>query len=383
MSRILVFSPVPTHPQTAGHRARIAATTRYLREMGNQVGFVYLRGMNQGSDEDLESMQADFGPSLFVPSFEERYNGIARGGSPPFKGVDDWYDDRLSVFLKEVCCDWRPDVLWVNYVALSKIFEDYPGKCLRVLDTHDVFSERKRTLERFGLSAGDWYEFESGEEIKAIQRAHITLAITWEDAAALRRLGASRVFTLGHLGDAKSLLASANKCPTILYFASGGSVNALTLQRLCQEVFPQVLAGIANARLLVAGKVCKTSDTLTHHSSLELLGPVTCLTSVLERAGAVCNPEIAGSGISIKNLTTLSCGVPLVTTPAGARGLRTGYDQGVLVAEDTEGLAAQLVRVLTDNLLNAQLRKAGQQNARRYFAAQQRRLARLQSIFPQ
>ncbi|MCB0416522.1 MAG: glycosyltransferase family 4 protein [Bdellovibrionales bacterium] len=378
MKRILVFSPVPTHPQSAGHRTRVYSITRCLRALGHKVGFVYLRGMNQHFDEDLASMKQEFGNDFFVPEFEERYNGKYHAKCESQYGVDDWYDDRLRRFLCGACQDWRPDVLWVNYIALSKVLQDYAPACIRVLDTLDVFSHRQQILSKAGFDSGNWYRFDSVEESKALGRTDLALAITRQDASQLRRYNRCRVFTIGHLGHVTPINRFPGCPPTVLYFASGGEVNAATLNRLCNEVFPLVQQRIPEARLVIAGKVCGTLTST--RSNPELLGQLPSLAGVFAKADVVCNPEIAGSGLSIKNLTTLSHGIPLVTTEAGMRGFRWGATHGVLVGSSNEQLAEHIIRLLRAHRHRATLGAAGLACMRRYYAAHRRGLLRLNSL---
>lgn len=43
MKKILLVSPTPTHPQTAGNRTRVDGLLSGLRELGHDVYFCHIR----------------------------------------------------------------------------------------------------------------------------------------------------------------------------------------------------------------------------------------------------------------------------------------------------------------------------------------------------
>ncbi|MCZ7590368.1 MAG: glycosyltransferase [Gaiella sp.] len=81
-------------------------------------------------------------------------------------------------------------------------------------------------------------------------------------------------------------------------------------------------------------------------------GQVTILGEVEEAAGFIRSlsvflyPVTRGSGMKVKVLEALACGVPVVTTPEGADGI--GAHDGIVVETTDERLAAAAAELLGD-----------------------------------
>src|SRR5205085_3334873 len=78
----------------------------------------------------------------------------------------------------------------------------------------------------------------------------------------------------------------------------------------------------------------------------EVLGEVASAPSFMRRLSVLLYPVERGSGMKVKVLEAIACGVPVVTTAAGAEGIEAG--EGVVVTEGDEDLAQAAVSILTD-----------------------------------
>ena len=88
-------------------------------------------------------------------------------------------------------------------------------------------------------------------------------------------------------------------------------------------------------------------------------GYVDDLADAYARADVAVVPLARGAGTRIKLLEALAAGVPAVTTSAGAAGLATENGRHLLIADDAEGLAAAVARVLLDEKLASALVRNG------------------------
>jgi glycosyltransferase involved in cell wall biosynthesis len=77
-------------------------------------------------------------------------------------------------------------------------------------------------------------------------------------------------------------------------------------------------------------------------SAVEFVRSLSVLVFPLER----------GSGMKVKVLEAIACGVPVVTTPLGAEGVEA---EGVVVETEDEALAAAAAGVLSDDRLRLDL----------------------------
>lgn len=72
MSKVLVISPVPTHPQDEGCNQRVFTMVQELRQLGHEVSFLHLT-RHQG---DILAMQKAWGGG-FPPNRVPRSSGRA------------------------------------------------------------------------------------------------------------------------------------------------------------------------------------------------------------------------------------------------------------------------------------------------------------------
>jgi glycosyltransferase involved in cell wall biosynthesis len=119
------------------------------------------------------------------------------------------------------------------------------------------------------------------------------------------------------------------------------------------------------ARIVVAGS----------HPSARLQGAcrshqITCLAnpadvqSLYARARALINPQLRGSGVSIKMLEFLACGAWVVSTPVGARGLPGPTPSNLRLESDPDEFAGAIAAGLAGQPENPE---AGRQYLASYF----------------
>jgi glycosyltransferase involved in cell wall biosynthesis len=123
--------------------------------------------------------------------------------------------------------------------------------------------------------------------------------------------------------------------------------TADALRRLGATIWPLVQAKVPDARLRIAGR---GTDQLAADAipGADVLGEVTSADAFLRSLSVLLYPVGRGSGMKVKVLEAIACGIPVVTTPAGAEGIEAG--DGVVVAETDEALVRSAVSILTDEV---------------------------------
>ena len=82
------------------------------------------------------------------------------------------------------------------------------------------------------------------------------------------------------------------------------------------------------------------------------------------------NPVRVGGGLKIKTVEALGAGLPLVTTPEGARGLRDAAGVAFLLARDADEFAAHLAQLIASRELRQQLAAGARRLAAERFGAE-------------
>lgn len=136
---------------------------------------------------------------------------------------------------------------------------------------------------------------------------------------------------------------------------------------------PDLVRTLPDAQVQIVGRgarpeLVEAAARFPHHVSLE--GFVPDLDALLSQAAALLAPLRFGSGIKIKVLEALARGLPVLSTPVGAEGIRPGPEGGVVVEPHLERFPERMVE-LTDLAHNETLSA----NARRHHASTYSRAA--------
>ena len=114
--------------------------------------------------------------------------------------------------------------------------------------------------------------------------------------------------------------------------------------RLVEVVWPAVRAEVPDAELVIAGR---GTDALgLAGPGVRVAGTVPSSVGFLRSLSVLLYPIERGSGMKVKALEALACGVPVVTTPAGAEGIEAS--DGVVVCDRPADLARAAAALLRD-----------------------------------
>lgn len=128
---------------------------------------------------------------------------------------------------------------------------------------------------------------------------------------------------------------------------------------LATEILPRVRAQIPEAHLQLVGNAPPPELTALTSAHIEVTGRVPDVRPYYANAAVFVCPLRFGAGIKNKVLEALAMGCPVVATPLSIEGIRVSDGESVLLAQLADDLAAQVVRLLTDNTIAGQLGKAG------------------------
>jgi glycosyltransferase involved in cell wall biosynthesis len=116
------------------------------------------------------------------------------------------------------------------------------------------------------------------------------------------------------------------------------------MRRLVADVWPGVRRLAPDARLVVAGR--GTDRLGLEGDSVDVLGEVPSAVEFLRNLSLLLYPIARGSGVKVKTLESVACGLPVVTTPFGAEGVDGG--EGVVVETEPQRLAEAAASILRD-----------------------------------
>lgn len=294
-------------------------------------------------------------PPRHIPLWKRVVNKLYRslGGRSciPYR-IDDWCDDSLLVDIRKLAARLAPKCVQIEYVYLSRLFECFDCGVFKILDTHDIITDRHKMFLKQGRPPEFFYTNRSQESI-GINRANCILAIQPAEAAFFRQLTDKPVATVGHIVEMRKPSLPAMSAPTLMFIGSGNPINQDALSYLLEEVLPRVQVAVPDTTLEVYGGI---SSYLTQQiPGVVAMGNVNEPAEAYERAWVVVSPLRFGTGLKIKSIEALGFAKALVSAPAGYAGLEDGLGRAFLGGDSADTFASNCIAALLDPDLRTRL----------------------------
>jgi glycosyltransferase involved in cell wall biosynthesis len=278
-----------------------------------------------------------------------------RGVAPSFPE----FESRLGDFVRQ----HQIQTVIFEKTESASLASFVPAGVCKIVDTHDIVSDRAERMKRFGLRS---IELSRAQEIELLARFDAAIAIQGEDRAKLSGwLGADRVLLAPHPVEAEALPVRP-KVRSVGLLASAWPANVEGLNWFIQKVWPTLESDPLELKIFGwVGKSLKAAP------GVKLCGFAESCREAYQELDIVINPVRAGAGLKIKSVEALGFGRPLVTTSEGARGLTELDGRALLIADDEASFARQLRRVIDEPELRAQLSRGALEFVRTNLTAPQ------------
>jgi glycosyltransferase involved in cell wall biosynthesis len=225
-----------------------------------------------------------------------------------------------------------------------------------VADTHNAEFDLHRRTVAFGDGfLRRWYAAWQGpltrtEEQRCGRRARLVLATCERDRQLFRsELGISHAEVIPNGIDLGEFRPAAPSSLPIILFTGLLSYypNQQGIRWFLDRVLPSVLEQVPHARVVVAGAAPPRWLLSRQSATVKVTGLVTDMRPYLRDAAVVVAPLRIGGGTRVKILEAQAMARPVVSTTIGAEGLHQHPGETLLIADDAETFARQLVRILT------------------------------------
>jgi glycosyltransferase involved in cell wall biosynthesis len=335
--RVLVVTPQPPLLQGGAPGKCAVALLRGLAGHGLEVHAVTARGPGAVAGTppaDLDVEIVDIPPE--ESGWTARLRRLRRPRGDTCRGV---FAERVRqaaaradvVHLEEVDTVWCGEGLGVPVAAHLH----YLARRDRALGL--PWARQFREVVQFALA-----------ERSATRRYRYLVASSPEVAAALRRAAPRGEVVLAPLAldPAEYPAAPLSGPPTAGLIGTGTwAPTRDAFHRLVRDVWPSVRRAVPEARLLLAGRGLPVAEA-DADAGVEVVGEVESSVDFLHGLSVLLFPLSRGSGMKVKVLESIACGLPVVTTPAGAEGIdRT---DGVVEEAANDAFARAAVELLTD-----------------------------------
>ena len=137
----------------------------------------------------------------------------------------------------------------------------------------------------------------------------------------------------------------------------------------CAEIMPKILRELPDTTFHIIGSKMPASvgalasDHVITHGYVENVEPFfeSCLLSVA--------PLRFGAGVKGKTNQSMSFGVPVVSTSIGAEGMHLTHEKNILLADDPQEFAQQVIRLHRDRELWTALSRNSLKNIEEHFSS--------------
>ncbi len=357
MKNVVIITHIPFWRHHAGHAARVSALVRHLSGHTNLT--VVFGGMKLGDDEELLRKY----PARLKVAYLDKYRNLA----PPA------YAALLRKFLETT----PTDVCIIEYLELSFLLEYIPRRIRVMLDTHDLLSERSKSFsayftqnEQTLIPKTDVTFISEEAEFELFDRYDKIILINETDyQLAAKVIGREKLILASH-PVRKVEQPIRPVASRIGYVASEYWPNVDAISVFLKEVWPVVFQRCTAAghpiALHIHGNIA-SAVVVEPNQGILVKGYTSDLDHIYGNADIIINPIRYGAGIKIKNLEAIGNGLPLVTTPHGARGLEAGMNRAFLVAEDSQQFSDLLMQLIGDYELRKLLSQEALQFTETHF----------------
>jgi len=317
---ILVLSPTPSHPQDAGNRKRIYALTKYLQELGATIYFVYCP-----REWDREIPQAAYDGmnqcwDYFFVSYPVQ-RSVHQTDEEYFE-IDAWWDVGIEFTVNWIKLAVDMDMVLCNYVFYSKVLDLFDRSVTKVIDTHDIVSNRNYLLEK-KLGYRDFFFTSPKSEQKALDRADLVLSIKEDESSWFKCLSQTPVLTIGHL-EPEPVEVKPREIDygniKLGFIGSANPINCKNLESFLDEYLNTYAKSAEQFTFVVGGKICQVLDK-RFHDRIHLLGLVDDVSEFYEEIDIVVLPFEFSTGLKIKTVEALSWDKPCIGTINAFEGL--------------------------------------------------------------
>lgn len=255
-----------------------------------------------------------------------------------------------------------------------------------ITDSVDVAFNRLQAKARVSGLPDDQREAEAVRqlELDTYRKSDLVLTVSDQDAQILHSEDrAIQAYTIPNIHPLHDLISQSSNSDNILVFVGSKSqANDDAMFFFCNDVLPLILAQEPAVTFRVVGTVTLPELDERLSQSVERLGFVPDTRPHLETSLISVAPLRFGGGMKGKVGEAMSLGLPVVSTSTGAEGFGLEPGREALVADDAQGFANAVIKLLREPVLREQIARAGWQFIRDHYSdvAVRKRVNRLAEL---
>lgn len=285
-------------------------------------------------------------------------------------------DSAVRSRLNRVIAAGHFDALVCDFIFPAGLIDwDFP--CTKILFTHNVEAELWR--QRFEAADHPLKRFLYWKEWRALREAErdyarladsvITVSAQNQDYFS-RYVHPDRVATIATGVDIEAFRPSDAPPSNSIVFT--GSMDWMPNQdgilHFASDMLPHIQVAVPDAELWIVGRYPGREIRDLAGSHIHVTGRVEYIQPYLQKSSVYIVPLRHGSGTRLKIFEAMAMGKAVVSTTLGAEGLPVAHGQNILIADHPRDFADNVVRVLHDRELAANLGRAARRLVEEHFS---------------
>lgn len=246
---------------------------------------------------------------------------------------------------------------------------DFQTNALKVLDTHnieyEIFQRMSQTVKSpmRKLHYQHEYKYFMIEEIEAYKRQNAIFTTSQRDKDIISsHVPKIPKFVVPNGVDTSYFSPTIGQVePYSMVFTGmmGYLPNSDGILYFLDEIFPLVLKKISTAKIYIVGQ--SPPKVLLNRASdnIVVTGFVSDVRPYISRSAIYVVPLRMGSGTRLKIFEALAMKKPIVTTSIGCEGIDVKHGESLLIAQDANEFAEQVVQLMNDKRYQQNLVKNG------------------------
>lgn len=332
--------PIPT---SAGNEMRILKLLKILKSKGFSI--IYLLNQTSVNQSSVQRLKEYVEEVYYIDSDRIRMDKKIVSSAVEFLSNKNQIKKYLCppelVYLTSILDKkYKPFAVIAEYIFTSPCLEVVSSGVLKIIDTHDMFSNRNREEHLYCTPE---------EEREYILKCDLLMAIQPTEATLFSKMVPEKeVISVGIDYDFEDKPKRNNTIfPNVFVVGSENVPNVSGLNNFYDNVWHKILKSIPNAQLRVAGSIC--NKIVGDNDSIKLLGLVDDLDAEYSNASVVINPTSIGTGLKIKTVEALCHGKAFVGTPNSVEGLPKTSEQVFCKCENWNEFAESIISLLKSN----------------------------------
>ncbi|MCB1947813.1 MAG: glycosyltransferase [Burkholderiales bacterium] len=268
------------------------------------------------------------------------------------------------------------DVVLLSRVNIAeKYIDDARKHCMNAMvlfdtvDLHFLREQRQAEINQDKLLLAT-ARMRKQQELTTARKADKTLLVSPVEIELFKQVAPDvPVALLSNIHQNQEIVFGYQERKDILFIGGFEHLpNVDAMEFFIKEIFPTLHALKPDIKLLIVGS--HLPDKIAAYASPHIIvkGFVSDIKPIFDRIKLSIAPLRYGAGVKGKINTSMTYGVPVVATSVAAEGMKLVHDQDILIADEPEEFARQIIRAYDDAQLWAHLSSSGKANIEEHFS---------------